>query len=76
MTRWHPSDHINQSICRKIALRRRAMGLSQGDIASALGISYQQVQKYETGQGTISAAKLWHLAKLFEVSVAWFYEDM
>lgn len=76
MSKWNASDPVNQHLCKRIAQRRSELGLSQTKIANTLGISYQQYQKYEAGLGSISGAKLWHLARLFVVPVAWFYDGL
>lgn len=64
---------INKSIGKRLCLRRTTLGLSQGDVARALGITFQQVQKYEKGKNMVSPIKLLQLAELFGVSVAYFF---
>jgi transcriptional regulator with XRE-family HTH domain len=52
------------------------LGLTQEHLASALEISYQQVQKYETGANRVSAGRLYEIARALEIEVAYFFEGM
>ncbi len=52
------------------------MGLTQEHLAQALEISYQQVQKYETGANRVSAGRLYEIAQRLEVDVAYFFEQL
>jgi len=69
----HPVD---RHVGRLIRLRRRALGMSQTALAAALGISFQQVQKYERGRNRVSASTLHALAAALEVGVADFFEGL
>jgi len=53
--------------------RRATMGMTQKDFAEVLGLSYQQIQKYETGHSRLSAGKLFVLSGKLGVDVAWFF---
>lgn len=53
----------------RIAERRAALGLSQSDLGRALGITFQQVQKYETGANRVSASKLWLTAEFLGLPI-------
>ena len=55
-------------------LRRIQLGLSQGALASRIGVSFQAVQKYESGDIRISASRLYDVAQVLEVSPAFFFE--
>ncbi|MCB1100554.1 MAG: helix-turn-helix transcriptional regulator [Verrucomicrobiae bacterium] len=61
----------------RIGLRIRSVRLSSGltiqELGAKLGISYQQVQKYETGSNRVSAEMLWRIAAVFEFPVSYFY---
>lgn len=59
---------------KKVRLRRVEMKLSQGDLGEKLGVSFQQVQKYEKGVNRIGASRLQQIAKILEVPVTFFYE--
>ena len=58
MARIGGRDEVDVYVGARIGLRRSALGLSQTALAQQLGISFQQVQKYETGQNRISASRL------------------
>jgi len=64
---------LNDYICARVKGRRLALNISQKKLADTLGISYQQLQKYEAGKNRISAAKLWIIAHQLGVPVSWFY---
>ncbi len=70
------ADLIDKHVGRRLRDRRRSMDLSQQDIAHILSISYQQVQKYESGQNRISAGRLYLLAHIMKTSVGYFYEGL
>lgn len=57
-------------------LRRMLMGLSQEALASAMDVSFQQVQKYENGTNRIGAARLYELARALDVPVGYFFDEM
>ena len=56
--------------------RRRLIGLTQQQLALAIGVRFQQIQKYECGANRVSAARLWRLAAALGVSVSYFYEGL
>ena len=56
------ADAVDRAVGRRIAARRAALGRSQSALASELGISFQQLQKYEAGQNRVSASRLHHIA--------------
>lgn len=69
----HPVDlHVGQ----RIRLSRRLAGASQSQVANALGLSFQQLQKYERGTNRISASKLQALALHLRVPIRWFFEGL
>ncbi len=65
-------DHVGE----RIRTRRTQLGLTQLQLAEALGISYQQVQKYETGANRISAGRLFELALKLQVEVSYFFNEL
>lgn len=67
---------IDVHVGSQLRLRRILLGLSQERLADELGITFQQVQKYEKGLNRIGASRLWDLAQVLGVSVAYFYENM
>jgi transcriptional regulator with XRE-family HTH domain len=69
----HSTDvHVGQ----RIRERRMMKGLSQGALAEAGGVSFQQIQKYEKGANRVSASRLQQFAKLLEVSVSFFFDGL
>lgn len=62
-------DQTDAYIGRRIARRRGALGLTQADLAARLGVSFQQVQKYEAGANRVSASRLSRIAGLLGASV-------
>ena len=69
MTRQGP-DPIDVAVGARIRIRRRWLGLSQTQLANALGITFQQVQKYERGANRVSASMLVKIAVKLETTVA------
>ena len=66
-------EKVDAYVGARISLRRSALGLSQTALAQQLGISFQQVQKYETGQNRISASRLHRVATVLGTSVEAFF---
>lgn len=64
------ADAVDRAVGRRIAERRAALGRSQSALALDLGISFQQLQKYEAGLNRVSASRLHHIALLLGVPVA------
>lgn len=58
----------------KIRARRQALSLTQEQLGEKLGVSFQQVQKYEKGMNRVGASRLVPLAKALDVEVGWFFE--
>ena len=57
-------------------MRRRFLGLSQTVLANAVGLTFQQLQKYERGHNRISASKLYGLALRLQSPISWFFEGL
>ncbi|USQ95281.1 helix-turn-helix domain-containing protein [Caulobacter sp. RL271] len=69
-------DPIDIHVGRLVRARRLALGVSQQDLAEALGVSFQQVQKYESGTNRISASKLYKAARALNASPSAFFEGL
>ncbi len=67
-------DGIDIHVGSRVRLRRSVLGLSQENLAEALGLTFQQVQKYERGSNRISASRLYQLAQLLDVTVNFFFD--
>ena len=57
-------------------MRRAFLGLSQTDLAGRMNVSYQQVQKYESGNNAVSASRLYQLAQALDVPIAYFFQGL
>lgn len=69
----HPVD---RHVGRRVSEKRVSMGYKQGDLGRVLGLTFQQIQKYEKGSNRISASKLWEIANFFKVDVTYFFEGL
>jgi len=67
---------VDVYIGRRVRERRMALGMSQVTLAEKLGVSYQQIQKYETGANRISGSRLWEISVILKVPVAYFFEGL
>ena len=80
MTTASPPDlsalQIDQHVGLRVRARRRMANLSQQVLAEALGLTFQQVQKYERGSNRISASKLFQIAQFLDVPVSFFFEGL
>jgi len=70
------ANDIDLHLGKRLRRRRRLMGLTQQQLATAVGIRFQQIQKYECGANRISAARVWELAAALEVPVGYFYDGL
>jgi len=67
---------IDVHVGLQVRLRRKELKISQEKLAETLGLTFQQVQKYERGTNRISASKLYEIARSLRVSIAWFFEGL
>lgn len=67
---------VDRHVGERVRVRRKQLGLSQDKLAEALGLTFQQVQKYERGVNRISASKLFEAAGALKVEVPYFYEGL
>jgi transcriptional regulator with XRE-family HTH domain len=75
MTRRDP-NYIDVHVGSRIRMRRQLVSMSQEKLGELLGITFQQVQKYEKGSNRISASRLFYAAKILGVPVQAFFEDL
>lgn len=73
MTRKDPNP-IDRHVGSRVRMQRMLAGVSQEKLGHALGVTFQQVQKYEKGTNRISASRLQQIANLFEVEVSLFFQ--
>lgn len=70
------SDPIDVLVGQRIRKRRLLLGMSLGTLANALGITFQQVQKYELGANRVSASRLAGMANVLRVPISYFFGDI
>jgi len=75
MARRDP-NFIDAHVGNRMRMRRQIIGMSQEKLGELLGITFQQVQKYEKGSNRISASRLYSAAKTLGVPVQFFFEDL
>src|SRR4051812_17029656 len=68
------SNEFDRQLGARLKARRLVLGLSQADIGSRLGISFQQIQKYERGTNGLSGGHIAELARVLDVQPSWFYD--
>lgn len=69
----HPIDvHVGA----RVRLRRNLLGFSQTDLGKMLGITFQQIQKYERGSNRIAASRLYRMGQVLDVPVAYFFDGL
>ena len=69
-------DPVDLHVGGRLRDRRTLLGLSQGEIGARLGLSFQQIQKYERDTSRIGASRLYRLSKMLGVPISYFFEDM
>jgi transcriptional regulator with XRE-family HTH domain len=79
--RWRNSmpktlNPVDKAIGAKVRMRRMMLGMSQEKLGDALGLTFQQVQKYEKGTNRIGGSRMVQIAHALDVSPGWFYEGM
>jgi len=67
---------VDINVGRKLAERRLALGYNQSQLARSVGLTFQQIQKYEKASNRVSASKLWEMAQFLDVDVAFFFENL
>ena len=67
---------VDVHVGARIKLRRALLGLSQEKLGEALGLTFQQVQKYERGANRVSASRLHDIARVLDVPISFFFDDL
>src|SRR3979409_2192053 len=73
MTKKAPNP-IDKHVGSRVRMRRMMVGMSQTKLGDALGLTFQQVQKYEKGTNRMGASRLQHIAHILQVPVSFFFE--
>ena len=69
-------DYVDVHVGKRLRIRRSLLGLSQEKLAEAIGLTFQQIQKYERGTNRVSAGRLYQFSKILDVPVSYFYEQI
>ena len=67
---------IDVHVGKRIKLRRALLGMSQEELAAKLGITFQQIQKYEKGNNRVGASRLYDMVNALDAPVSFFYDDI
>jgi transcriptional regulator with XRE-family HTH domain len=70
-----PND-VDAHVGSRLRQRRMLLGISQEQLAEMLGLTFQQVQKYERGTNRVSASRLFQLARALDTPITWFFDEM
>lgn len=69
-------NQVDINIGKRLKVLRILHNVTQGDVAAKMGVSFQQIQKYETGKSRMSASRLWDLSRAFNKDVGFFFQPM
>jgi transcriptional regulator with XRE-family HTH domain len=75
LTAFSPNP-IDRHVGLRIRMRRKELGFSQERLAEAVGVTFQQIQKYERAANRVSASKLWELAQALNTGIGYFYDGL
>ena len=67
---------VDRHVGLRIRMRRKELGISQERLAESIGLTFQQVQKYERAANRVSASKLWEMSKALSTNSSYFYEGL
>src|SRR4051812_15257523 len=76
LARARAPDPVDIHVGHRIKLRRTILHVSQEHLAACAGVTFQQIQKYESGANRISASRLYHVSRALSCPVAYFFEDI
>lgn len=69
------ANHVDVAVGQRIRFRRMLIQMTQGELAERVGITFQQIQKYEKGINRVGASRLYQVAQVLRVPVQYFFED-
>ena len=69
-------DAVDVHVGARIRLRRTLLGMSQSALGEAVGLTFQQIQKYERGANRVSASRLWEFSQVLDVPPSFFFDDL
>ena len=71
-----PRNPVDVHVGNRLKLRRTMIGMSQDKLGQAIGLTFQQIQKYEKGTNRIGASRLYQFATVLDVPPGWFFEGL
>ena len=75
MIKKEQPNPVDIHVGERLKSRRSLLSMSQEKLADAVGITFQQVQKYERGTNRVSASRLWQFSKVLSVPISYFFEN-
>ena len=69
-------SYVDAHVGSRIRIRRTLLGMSQTKLGQAVGLTFQQIQKYEKGTNRVSASRLYEFAKVLDVPVSYLFDDL
>ncbi|WP_207462178.1 helix-turn-helix transcriptional regulator [Azospirillum sp. SYSU D00513] len=69
-------DAVDVYVGSRIRIRRTLIGMNQTALGQRVGLTFQQIQKYERGVNRVSASKLWQFSQALDVPISFFFEEM
>lgn len=70
------ASSVDLHVGTRIRMRRQLMNMSQEKLGNSLGVTFQQVQKYERGTNRVGASRLWDISRILDVPISFFYEGL
>lgn len=70
------SSNVDAHIAHQMKKRRKQLGITQKSLAESLGVTFQQIQKYENGSNRVSASKLYQIAERLNTTVSYFFQEI
>jgi transcriptional regulator with XRE-family HTH domain len=67
---------VDAHVGQRLRIRRNMLGITQGDLGDKIGLTFQQIQKYERGANRISASRLFEISRALDVPITFFFEHM
>lgn len=71
-----PSHPVDVHVGKRLRARRTLLGMSQESLGEAVGVTFQQIQKYEKGFNRIGSSRLYEFSRILDISVSYFFEEM
>jgi transcriptional regulator with XRE-family HTH domain len=67
---------VDAHVGQRLRIRRNMLGITQGDLVDKIGLTFQQIQKYERGANRISASRLFEISRALDVPITFFFEQI